>query len=202
MEIWKEIPEFCNYEVSNLGRVRKKGIKKNWRYIPYCTDKNMYITVLLRKDNKSVIRSLSRIVYTVFNGNLDKKEMVSYRNGKVFDCRASNLIKKVYKPCPETIKNKLHDLFWDKPTSEEQKRKISIKNKGKRLSKETKNKLSIAKKGVSCRKLDKITVIKIKKYLKKYKGTISYRGIGREFGCNWLTIANIDREVTWKDIKI
>ena len=86
-EIWKDIDEFPNYQVSNLGRVKNKKTKL---CIHRQKRKNGYIKVELWKNGKSYTRDVHRLVAITFLGN--KPEMVvNHDNGKKDDNRLENL---------------------------------------------------------------------------------------------------------------
>lgn len=73
-EVWKDIDNFPNYEVSNLGQIRNK---KTNRILKPATTKHGYQIVCLRKDNKTTTRSVHSIVARTFventNPNLNKE---------------------------------------------------------------------------------------------------------------------------------
>lgn len=92
-EIWKTIPDFPLYKVSNFGRLAsvwwKGRIKKN----KPC--KNGYIVInLYNKNNKTNVRkriSLHRLVAELFLPNPLNKPQVNHKNGIKTDNRAENL---------------------------------------------------------------------------------------------------------------
>jgi hypothetical protein len=76
-EIWKDIPNYEGYyQVSDLGRVKslkRKGVRKDRFLVP--TKFREYYYFSLMKDNKNKKIQISRILYSVFKGEL-KKDMV------------------------------------------------------------------------------------------------------------------------------
>lgn len=88
-EIWKEIKEFPDYEISNFGNLRHKKIKKRqkiknqygeyycYRTIPskiiksYHITKQGYIQVCLHKNNKTYYKYLHKLVMQTFNENIN-----------------------------------------------------------------------------------------------------------------------------------
>jgi hypothetical protein len=94
MEIWEDIEEFPNYEVSNLGRVRsckfdtikvlKPGIKEP-------TKGCRYHYVILRKDNYPFNRTVHRLVGKAFIPNPENKPQIDHINRNGLDNRIENL---------------------------------------------------------------------------------------------------------------
>jgi len=68
-EIWKTIPGYENYQVSNLGRVKslKFNRGKKEKIMKEKKSTNGYLNIGLRKDNKSKLFMIHRLVYLVFN---------------------------------------------------------------------------------------------------------------------------------------
>ena len=90
-EIWKPIEGFEGYEVSSAGRVRsvdriikcanrffvhkKGGIRK-----PYRNPINGYMTICLRRDNKSWPKYVHRLVATAFLPNPERLREVNHKD--------------------------------------------------------------------------------------------------------------------------
>lgn len=104
MEIWKDIKNYEEfYEVSNLGRIRRKegyvnsGIKHNTKRLvkSYVLKQNKkrsgYLTVDLSKNNIVKTISVHRIVAITFCENPLNKKEVNHINGNKQDNRAENL---------------------------------------------------------------------------------------------------------------
>lgn len=111
-EIWKPIEEFLTYEVSNFGNVRsmpKKHIRKN-AYRPYKTveinlkkiimlkfyvrKKNnnpTCVTVNLRKNNKTKVCRVHRLVLTAFIRKPEKNEEGCHNDGNPLNNNLTNL---------------------------------------------------------------------------------------------------------------
>ena len=81
-EIWKDIPNYNGYQVSNLGRIRtynkityKKGIKRHWknRILKYKSKSyNPGYRVDLWKDGKPKTLLVARLVaFTFFNKDIN-----------------------------------------------------------------------------------------------------------------------------------
>lgn len=104
MENWKDIKGYEGlYEVSDLGRVRRKEskVRTGIRYNDYRVVKekmlkqnlkrNGYLTVDLSKDNKVKTTSIHRLVATAFCENPEGKKVVNHINAIKTDNRAVNL---------------------------------------------------------------------------------------------------------------
>ena len=85
-EIWKDIEDFPNYEVSDQGRVRNK---KTGHILSPVPDKDGYFRVHLGKD--IVTKRIHRLVAVAFIPNVENKSQVNHINGDKMDNRASNL---------------------------------------------------------------------------------------------------------------
>lgn len=98
-EQWKPIPEFDEYEVSSLGRVRSIDRYKNGRHGKYLVkgkelkqtlDKKGYPQVRFRK-GATHARLVHRIVAKAFIEIIDGCNQVNHKNGLKIDNRVSNL---------------------------------------------------------------------------------------------------------------
>ena len=87
-EIWKDIPEYSNYQISSLGNVRSNKYS-DWRLLKPAVDGAGYLTVYLRKNNKSVRHHVHRLVAQAFIEGNDTD--VNHINGVKTDNRADNL---------------------------------------------------------------------------------------------------------------
>jgi hypothetical protein len=85
-EIWRDIPEFEGYQVSNLGRV--KGTVKIMK--PY-NERHGYTSFKLVKDGKYHKKYLHTLLATVFIANPDNKLNVDHINRIKNDNRIENL---------------------------------------------------------------------------------------------------------------
>ena len=86
-EIWKIIPNFSNYEVSNMGNVRNKK-KKNLLSLVNSDDGYVYVTMY---QDKYYRRSVHTLVASAFIWNPHKKQTVNHVNGNRADNRVCNL---------------------------------------------------------------------------------------------------------------
>lgn len=87
MEVWKEIKDWGNYQVSNEGRVRNKNTKKILK--PFQNEFG-YLMVCLRNNGKQKTIRVSRLVAEAFIPNPENKPEVNHLNGKT-DNRAESL---------------------------------------------------------------------------------------------------------------
>lgn len=106
-EIWKDIPNYEGYQVSNLGRVRtynkitytKKHGKRHWkdRILKYkCINKNAYKTgykVDLWKDGKNKTFLVARLVaFTFYNEDINNHKLtVDHIDGNRLNNNLDNL---------------------------------------------------------------------------------------------------------------
>lgn len=94
MEIWEDIEEFPDYQVSNLGRVRSckfDTIKVLKPGIQEPTKGCYYHYVMLRKDNETYNRSIHRLVGKAFIPNPENKPQIDHINRNGLDNRVENL---------------------------------------------------------------------------------------------------------------
>lgn len=89
-EIWKVIPEYNKYEISNMGRIKYSIMNKNKR-ITLGSESGGYMKFTLRQNNKHRITNIHRLVALVFLPNLNNKIIVNHINGNRFDNRLENL---------------------------------------------------------------------------------------------------------------
>ena len=95
-EIWKPIPEYEDYLISNTGKV--KSIKKNSRsnnennILKQSTSKARgYKTVFLSNNGNRKQFLVHRLVYLAFNGPIPEKYQVNHINEDKTDNRPENL---------------------------------------------------------------------------------------------------------------
>ena len=101
MEIWKEIKDYPNYMVSNLGRVKSLG---RWVYKEYrgkrwqiekilkpSVDKDGYLFVCLWKNGKLKYFRIHRLVAQAFIQNPNNLPQVNHKNEMKVDNRVENL---------------------------------------------------------------------------------------------------------------
>jgi len=85
---WRVITDFPNYEVSTDSQVRNK---KTGRVLKPRADKDGYLGVGLRKDNKGHTKRIHRIVGEAFIPNPDGKMVIDHINRDITDNRLENL---------------------------------------------------------------------------------------------------------------
>ena len=87
-EVWKDIPEFDQYEVSDLGNVRNK---KSQRVMIKFQSDSGYQRITLRCNKKYVTRDVHRLVALAFLPNPEGKATVNHKNRVKNDNRLENL---------------------------------------------------------------------------------------------------------------
>ena len=88
-EIWKQIPDFSNYEISSYGNLRNKSSRK---HISQRSLRGGYIRIYIKNDdNKRISLTIHRIVAITFIPNLENKYTVNHINHNKLDNRVENL---------------------------------------------------------------------------------------------------------------
>lgn len=88
IEIWKEIPGYPKYEVSNLGSIRRKVSEKNIKPYPGLRG---YLTVLLYNSKKKKRFYSHRLVAIAFLENPLNLPQVNHKDGNKHNNKVSNL---------------------------------------------------------------------------------------------------------------
>lgn len=87
LELWKEIPNFSNYEASTEGRIRSKS-----GHILYtCPNNCDYEIVVLYKNNRPYCRPVHRLIAQTFLPNPENLTDVDHINNDKSDNSISNL---------------------------------------------------------------------------------------------------------------
>jgi hypothetical protein len=92
LEVWKPIKNFSNYEVSNLGKVKRQTGQgtKGGILIPY-PDKGGYLYVSLYNSGKRTVKSVHRLVAMAFIPNPRKFPEVNHKRSPKTNCKVINL---------------------------------------------------------------------------------------------------------------
>lgn len=93
IEKWKNIENFDNYQVSNLGNVRNLNFNKTGKVklLKQKTDKDGYSEIILCKNSKYKTFKVHRLVAINFVDNNDDKPQVNHINGNKSDNNVNNL---------------------------------------------------------------------------------------------------------------
>lgn len=93
MEIWKEIKDYPNYMVSNLGRVKNLNYNHTGRekILKPKIDKDGYLLICLYKNGKQKFFRVHRLVYEAFYVEIPKGMQVNHINEIKTDNRLENL---------------------------------------------------------------------------------------------------------------
>lgn len=112
-EIWKSIPEYPNYQISNLGRV--KSLASTTPMIRKIElNRGGYQHVKLRRDGKNKLVRVHRLVANSFVPNLNHFDQIDYIDGDKQNnnfknlrwCSKSTNIKHIYELNPDFQKSK------------------------------------------------------------------------------------------------
>lgn len=79
MEIWKEIENYPNYQISNLGRVKSFWYGKE-KILKNCKDRGGYLQVLLCKEGKIKHYLIHRLVAQAFIPNPNNLPQVNHKD--------------------------------------------------------------------------------------------------------------------------
>ena len=92
-EIWKDIPNYEGYQVSNLGRVKslERPYRVNERILKPQLSNKGYYQIGLRKNSVRKFYSVHRLVYEAFNGPIPENMQVNHINEIKTDNRLENL---------------------------------------------------------------------------------------------------------------
>lgn len=90
-EIFKPVPEFEMYEVSNLGRIKSFALYPDGRILKPSVTRDGYLRTALTKDSKVKHLSIHRLVALAFIPNPENKPEVNHINGIKTDNIVDNL---------------------------------------------------------------------------------------------------------------
>lgn len=90
MEIWKEIENYPDYEISSYGRVKSLKWGKT-RMLKFSTNNSGYLTIHLRKNGKTKSYLIHRLVANAFIPNPDNKPCIDHIDGNPSNNRVENL---------------------------------------------------------------------------------------------------------------
>lgn len=94
-EIWKDIPDFPDYQVSNMGRVRRITPRRGAPNPPTLMKTNLrptgYSYIILRQRKKQKRMLVSRLILMAFVGRPFQGAFAAHINGNPRDNRLENL---------------------------------------------------------------------------------------------------------------
>lgn len=90
-EIWKQIKGFENYEISNLGRLRRLRDDSSFHYYSLISNNDSYINICLRYNKMKKYTRIHRLVAEAFISNPENKPQVNHINFDKSDNRVENL---------------------------------------------------------------------------------------------------------------
>jgi hypothetical protein len=91
IEEWRSIPEFPNYEVSDLGRLRRYGHLKTPTVFDSPRDRRPWLRVTLYQNRVATQRAVHVLVANAFLGERPEGTSVQFKNGDSTDARLENL---------------------------------------------------------------------------------------------------------------
>ena len=92
-EVWKEIPDFENYMISNLGRVKsfKCNINKNGKILKPSINNGYYFVCLTNNNGKLVKKNIHRLISELFIPNPNNLPNVDHIDTNRLNNDLSNL---------------------------------------------------------------------------------------------------------------
>lgn len=87
-EEWKDIPEFSNYQISNLGFIRNK---KTGRILKSATNGSGYLGCSLSNKGKKSTKKIHRLVAEMFLTKTEDNQEVNHIDGNKLNNRLDNL---------------------------------------------------------------------------------------------------------------
>ena len=175
-EEWRIIKGFEGlYEVSSFGQVKSLaknvinngGIqhRKERLLKQSVSKKTKHCSVVLCKDGQTYVRLVHRLVADAFISNPENKPVVDHidtnpLNNSVENLRWVTVQENTLNPLTRKHQSqcKMGHPYWGRPLTDEERHKISEKNKGRKFTDEHKQKLSDSHKG---KKLDDAVIRKI-----------------------------------------
>lgn len=91
MEMWRHIPEYERYKISNLGRVVGPGRRGNEKLLKLQLNHNGYLRAYLSKNGKARVRPVHQLVLEAFIGSRPDGHQCAHINGNRLDNRLENL---------------------------------------------------------------------------------------------------------------
>lgn len=104
-EIWREIPEYKDYEISNYGRVISE-LKNTPRILAKNIICNRYRVRLYKRENLSKSESVGRLVASIFIREPKENEVLFYRDGNPLNDHVSNIGWKTKSESVRTARNR------------------------------------------------------------------------------------------------
>lgn len=93
-EEWRDVPDYPAYEVSSLGRVRRKtdsATSRGGRMLGHIDRTGGYISLSLSRDGRAKHMSMHRIVAAAFIGPCPPDKQVNHKDGDKQNNRPGNL---------------------------------------------------------------------------------------------------------------
>ncbi len=196
-EIWKDILDYNDYQVSNFGRV--KSLKFRKEKILKQQKRGDYFYIRLNKNGKRKDKYTHILVFETYNNYKLKNDECIHHVDKIKENNNYENLKLM----PKSEHRSFHNI--GNHHSEKIKRKISESEKGKIISEETRKKLcknhaDLKGENNHNHKLTEEQVVQIKILLEE--GILTQQEIANMFGVNRATISYIKNNKIWSYIKI
>lgn len=90
-ELWKPVPDYDGYQVSNFGRVKRIYKNGKQRVLKPVLNRNGYLRICLSKGNEKKIFSIHRLVAQAFIPNPLSKPQINHIDGNKLNNHVENL---------------------------------------------------------------------------------------------------------------
>jgi hypothetical protein len=93
IEEWRTIKEFPDYEISNLGRIRRLTTQRRWKagHIRKISSNGRYPNVSLYKNGRGYMRYIHRLVMEAFVGTCPPNQECNHKDGNRMNFSLDNL---------------------------------------------------------------------------------------------------------------
>lgn len=90
-EIWKDIPDFAGYQISNLGRIKSFLRYKNGKILKPQIGTTGYYSIVFRANMTSIRIHIHRLVGLIFIDKLPNTYQINHKDGNKLNNNSKNL---------------------------------------------------------------------------------------------------------------